>query len=390
MCSIEIGHSIGRATRTVTKHRQFLWCPAFVVPCQFNSKPIEIRAHGKLMPGNTPKENTACVGRRRHNALAVEFESENDAACEDFSSVMNFTSVEAAAPARQQEGFIQMIKVLSRAAALFAAAAAVLFAVATPALAQAPTDAQRSAIRSACRADYQANCASIPPGGMASLQCLQQNLSSLSPSCQSAVRAVETLAEPKAEAKPEAKPESKPESAPAAAAREEPAAMPAKPAAETAAPAKAASTAAKKPSSAQIAAIRSACRSDYQRVCAGVPTGGAAALQCLEKNKSRVSANCEKAVSVASGGAATPAGAPAAASADSVAAPAAAPAPALMLRPMRPREILFVLRSACGADVRTLCAGVPPGGGRIIECLATQSASLSPACSDVLGQFAAQ
>jgi len=280
-----------------------------------------------------------------------------------------------------------MINALSRAAALFAAAAAVLFALATPALAQAPTDAQRSAIRSACRADYQTNCASVPPGGMASLQCLQKNMSSLSPSCQAAVRAVEPPAEPKAEAKPEAKPES----APAAAAKEEPAAAPAKPAAETAAPPKSAGTAAKKPSSAQVAAIRSACRSDYQRVCAGVPTGGAAALQCLEKNKSKVSGNCEKAVSAASSGAATPAGAPAAAaSADPRAAPTAAPAPALVLRPMRPREILFVLRSACGADVRTLCAGVPPGGGRIIECLATQSASLSPACSDVLGQFAAQ
>jgi hypothetical protein len=280
-----------------------------------------------------------------------------------------------------------MINALSRAAALFAAAAAVLFALATPALAQAPTDAQRSAVRSACRADYQANCASVPPGGMASLQCLQKNMSSLSPSCQAAVRAVEPPAEPKAEAKPEAKPES----APAAAAKEEPAAAPAKPAAETAAPPKSAGTAAKKPSSAQVAAIRSACRSDYQRVCAGVPTGGAAALQCLEKNKSKVSGNCEKAVSAASSGAATPAGAPAAAaSADPGAAPTAAPAPALVLRPMRPREILFVLRSACGADVRTLCAGVPPGGGRIIECLATQSASLSPACSDVLGQFAAQ
>ena len=285
-----------------------------------------------------------------------------------------------------------MINVLSRPAALLAPAAVVLFAIATPAFSQAPTDAQRSAIRSACRADYQANCASVPPGGMASLQCLQKNMSSLSPSCQSAVRAVETPAEPKAEAKPEAKPESKPESAPAAAAREEPAATPAKPAAEAAAPAKAASTAAKKPSSAQIAAIRSACRSDYQKVCAGVPTGGSAALQCLERNKAKVSGNCEKAVSAVSGGAAPAAGgAPAAAaSADSAAAPAAAPAPALVLRPMRPREILFVLRSACGGDVRTLCAGVPPGGGRIIECLATQSASLSPACSDVLGQFSAQ
>ena len=69
--------------------------------------------------------------------------------------------------------------------------------------------------------------------------------------------------------------------------------------------------------------------------------------------------------------------------------PADAPAP-LVLRPMLPREMLFVARSACGADVRALCAGVPVGGGRIIECLASQPAALSPACRDVLGQFAAR
>ena len=66
-----------------------------------------------------------------------------------------------------------------------------IFMVATPAHSQAPTDAQRNAIRSACSADYRAHCASIPPGGEASLQCLQKNMSSLSSSCQSAVRAVE-------------------------------------------------------------------------------------------------------------------------------------------------------------------------------------------------------
>lgn len=183
-----------------------------------------------------------------------------------------------------------MIKALGRAAAPSAQAAAVLLALATPAFSQAPTDAQRSAIRSACRSDYQAHCSSIPPGGMASLQCLQQNLSSLSPSCQTAVRAVETPAEPKAESAPAAAPP-KAESAPGAAPKAESATATAKPATETAAPPApkaAASTAAKKPTSAQVAAIRSACRSDYQRVCAGVPTGGAAALQCLEK-KSRKS-----------------------------------------------------------------------------------------------------
>jgi hypothetical protein len=288
-----------------------------------------------------------------------------------------------------------MIKASGRTAALWAIMAGATFATAMPAFSQAPTDAQRSAIRSACRSDYMAHCSSVPPGGIASLQCLQKNMSSLSSGCQSAVRAVEPAAEaePKAEAKPEPKPEAKPESAPAAAS-----APPAeKPATAAAAAPKAATGApSKKPSSAQVAAVRSACRSDYMAHCSSVPTGGAAALNCLKQNKSSLSAGCQQAVNAASGGAASSGGtaAPAAegnaapagaATATAGAAPAAAP---MMLRPMRPREVLFVLRSACGADVRSLCASVPPGGGRIVECLASQAASLSPACHDVLGSFA--
>ena len=269
-----------------------------------------------------------------------------------------------------------MINTLKHRALLVTA----IFMVATPAHSQAPTDAQRNAIRSACRADYQAHCSSIPPGGEASLQCLQKNMSSLSSGCQGAVRAIEPAAAPKAETAPAAAP--KAGSAPAAA----PAAATAKSApAATAAPKAAASTAAGKPTDAQVAAIRSACRSDYQKVCAGVPTGGAPALQCLEKNKAKVSAPCAQAVNAASGGAAADGVA-----ASPGAAPAAAPATVLVLRPMRPREELFVLRSACSADVRTLCGGVAPGGGRIMQCLATQAGSISPACKDVLAQFAAQ
>src|SRR5476649_762089 len=92
-----------------------------------------------------------------------------------------------------------------------------IFMVVTPAFAQAPTDAQRNAIRSECRSDYEAHCASIPPGGAASLQCLQKNMSSLSAGCQGAVRAVETPSAPKAESAP-AVAAPKAESAPAAAA----------------------------------------------------------------------------------------------------------------------------------------------------------------------------
>ena len=57
----------------------------------------------------------------------------------------------------------------------------------TLAFAQQPSQAQASAIKQSCRSDYQANCSSVPAGGRASLQCLQQHLSDLSPACQSAV-----------------------------------------------------------------------------------------------------------------------------------------------------------------------------------------------------------
>ena len=284
------------------------------------------------------------------------------------------------------------------AAVIWVSMAVATFMVASPAFSQAPTDAQRAAIKSQCRSDYIAHCSSVPPGGMASLQCLQKNMASLSSGCQTAVRAVEAPSETRAE--PAAGPKTEPTAAPKEETKSEPApaAAPAKSAAEpAAAPPKApASSAATKPSSAQVAAIRSACRSDYQRVCAGVPTGGAPALQCLEKNKSKVSAGCQQAVAAVSGGGAAPAAGSAAPATEATASPATAPAtaapaaPALVLRPMRPREVLFVMRSACGADVRALCPGVEPGGGRIIECLVSQSASLSPACQGVLGQFAAQ
>jgi len=304
-----------------------------------------------------------------------------------------------------------------RAAALTALWSAAMFATITSALAQAPTEAQRAAIKSQCRSDYMAHCSSIAPGGAASLQCLQKNLASLAPGCQAAVQAVTGSTEAKSEAKSESKPDSKPESKPATMvensksgaatatkpeAKSEPAAKsesaPAATAAPMAAPASK-SAAMKQPSSAQLAAIRSACRSDYPKVCAGVPPGGAQALQCLETNKASVSPACQNAVAAVAGGAAAPAGrAPAQEAATSPAAPAAAPAapspaaapPVIVLRPMRPREVLFVMRSACGADVRTLCAGVDPGGGRILQCLISNASSLSPDCRAVLSEFAAR
>ena len=271
---------------------------------------------------------------------------------------------------RQGREFTQMFNTLKHASTRRALLAATLFATATGAFAQAPTEAQKSAIRSACRSDFMAHCASVTPGGAEAYQCLQKNMSSLSSGCQTAVRAVEPAAAPKTEAAPAKSEPAKTEAAPAAAA----------------APKAAAS---KQPSSTQIAAVKSACRADYPKVCASVPPGGAPALECLEKNKAKVSPACEKAVSAATGGGSAAATAAPAGAAPAAAAPAAAPA-VIVLRPLRPREELFIVRSACGADIRTLCAGVAPGGGRIVQCISSNAASLSPACKEVLAPFAAR
>jgi hypothetical protein len=271
---------------------------------------------------------------------------------------------------RQGREFTQMFNTLKHASTRRALLAATLFATATGAFAQAPTDAQKSAIRSACRSDFMAHCASVTPGGAEAYQCLQKNMSSLSSACQTAVRAVEPAAAPKTEAAPAKSEPAKTEAAPAAAA----------------APKAAAS---KQPSSTQIAAVKSACRADYPKVCASVPPGGAPALECLEKNKAKVSPACEKAVSAATGGGSAAATAAPAGAAPAAAAPAAAPA-VIVLRPLRPREELFIVRSACGADIRTLCAGVAPGGGRIVQCISSNAASLSPACKEVLAPSAAR
>jgi hypothetical protein len=140
------------------------------------------------------------------------------------------------------------------------------------AAAQQPTQAQADAIRQSCRSDYQAHCASVPTGGSAALQCLKQNLPSLSPGCQSAVNATQGGPAP-----------GPPAAASSAAAAPRPAAPPAMSLRE------------------EAALMRNACGSDFRTFCRGVPLGGGRALACLADHNESLSPSCRNGLAAARG-----------------------------------------------------------------------------------------
>ena len=184
---------------------------------------------------------------------------------------------------------------LLRAGALFAAFAILSSGAAE---AQQPSAAQRNAIKQNCRSDYMSYCSSVPPGGKASLQCLQKNSASLSPACQQAVAAVSG-----AGAKPTPAPTTAAAATPAAAAPT-PAATPASaaPTPAAAAPASAAPTPAPGVASPRSAAhvsprealrqLRYNCGYDLGRYCNDVPFGAGRILQCLAAHKDALTPEC--------------------------------------------------------------------------------------------------
>ena len=46
---------------------------------------------------------------------------------------------------------------------------------------------------------------------------------------------------------------------------------------------------------------------------------------------------------------------------------------------------LLRIRKACEADAKRMCAGVKPGGGRLLQCLHEHDADLTPVCREAAG-----
>lgn len=204
--------------------------------------------------------------------------------------------------------------------------------LAVPALAQQPSEEQIAAIRASCRSDFLSHCAGVPRGGAEALQCLKRNVAQLSPACQAAVNAVAAAA-PKPEPKP---------AAPAASAPPAPVAAPPPVPAPAAAPPPA----------------------------PAVSPPGPAASAPVPPPKKRVAAPPKP-------------GTPPVAAAPAAPPPAAQPTSLGPIPPLPPRVRLMILR-ACAAEHQAMCADVPPGGGRIVECLAANGSALSAGCRDAI------
>lgn len=141
-----------------------------------------------------------------------------------------------------------------------------------------------------------------------------------------------------------------------------------------------------------------ACRPDVERLCAGIPPGGGRIRACLEANQAQVSPACKAQMAsitrkVKEVGAAC---------ADDVqsycpdvkpgqgavvrclAANQATLAPACRDAVQGAQEKLAEFKKACGKDARKHCKGIPRGEGRILACLKSKQAELSPACQAMM------
>src|SRR5579864_1550156 len=305
--------------------------------------------------------------------------------------------------------------------------------------AQQPSQAQRDAIRAACRSDFIANCSGVQPGGKEAFECLIRNDAKLTAPCRTAVNAAAPKPAAPAAAAP-ATPAPAEAAPPAAKVERAPPGVQVRPA-ETqgealkavqqactlndlvahcswiaptnpeillclkantadlspncqaavqalpgsAPPATAAPSPPAEPARQAVPAKKPSEPKPAEPAHASAQPARAEALQCLKRNEAQLSAACRSAVAAIGGGGAAGAGAAAPSGTPAAAAPAVAPIGPMPM--LRPREALAIVQ-VCGVEVRSLCAGVPFGGGRVITCLAANASRLSPSCYGALSAAA--
>jgi len=89
--------------------------------------------------------------------------------------------------------------------------------------------------------------------------------------------------------------------------------------------------------------VREECRPDADRLCKGIEPGRGRIHACLKSHREELSAGCKQAIA-------------------------------------NVRELRESIHPGCRPDVEKLCQGIAPGGGRVLACLRSHEAELSPAC----------
>jgi hypothetical protein len=140
-----------------------------------------------------------------------------------------------------------------------------------------------------------------------------------------------------------------------------------------------------------------ACKADVERLCAGISPGGGRLAACLKANEAQLSPGC-KAERASVSRMVKEVGAACEDDIQSIC-PDVKPGSGNVLRCLRqsffsvtPRcqelvraaqEKVAEFQKACGADARRLCKGIRPGEGRVLACLASKEAELSPECREL-------
>ncbi len=92
-----------------------------------------------------------------------------------------------------------------------------------------------------------------------------------------------------------------------------------------------------------LGAFAQPCAKDAEKFCANVKQGEGRIAQCLEEHQAQLSPVCKK-------------------------------------HRAEMKEAIKEARLACKDDIPKVCGGIPPGEGRVVECLIANKSHLSPKC----------
>ncbi len=97
------------------------------------------------------------------------------------------------------------------------------------------------------------------------------------------------------------------------------------------------------------------CATDIKQLCPDVTPGSANVLNCLRKNEPKLSAACREKIQASA---------------------------------LKAKRLIEGFGRSCSADVDQFCAGVEPGGGRVIGCLNQHQLDLSSSCQEEMSRIA--